>query len=213
MLKLYTVPSANGQRATIALEECGVEYETQMVDLVAGEHRSPKMLELSPIGRMPVLVGNDGEGRLLKLYGSLSIGEYYAETSGKLRPSRDDLADYHQWLNILMTDLAPAFSVQFYLGTLAPERFEWGIGVYNDMIERMLGVIDAHLADNRYFLGDDYTLPDVMMYPTAASSAARLESGLAPWPNIARWRDEVGKRPAVERGMERSSGEILPGQP
>lgn len=207
MLKLYTVPTANGQRASIALEECGLEYETRMIDLVAGEHRTAEMLAINPIGRMPVLTGVGDDER--RIYGSLAIGQYLAETTGRLRPPDSSLAAYHEWLGIIMTDLAAAFSAQFYLGVLAPQPQAWGIGFYLDVIERILGAIDAHLRDRRYFLDDDYTLVDVIMYPTAASSIPRLERGIEPYPAISAWADRVGARGAVQRGMARSAGSLF----
>ena len=210
MLKLYTVPTANGQRASIALEECGLDYETQMIDLVAGEHRSPDMLALNPVGRMPVLAGEDPSGSTLRLYGSLAIGQYLADSTRQLRPPDTQLAEYHEWLGVIMTDLAAALSAQFYLGVLAPEPQEWGLAFYLDVIERLLAVIDTHLGGREYFL-DAYSLVDVIMYPTAASSIPRLQGGIEPYPNIERWASRIGERPAVQRGMARSAGALFDG--
>lgn len=83
MRTLYTVPTANGQRASIALEECGLEFETRTVDLLTGEHRNEAMLALNPFGRMPVLQYDSGE----TIYGSMAIGMHAAERTGKLLPS------------------------------------------------------------------------------------------------------------------------------
>ncbi len=206
MLKLYTVPTANGQRASIALEECGLAYDTRAVDLFVGEHRSVEMLDINPIGRMPVLgiTGEAGEPDR-NVYGSLAIGSYASERTGLLQPEPHLRPDYHKWVGILMTDLAPAFSAQFYLGSLAPEKFKWGIEFYADVINRISRVIDDHLSDKVFFLGDDYSLLDVLMYPTAATSMLRLPGGLEPYPNIARWAGLVAGRDAVQRGMRASS--------
>jgi len=203
MLKLYTVPTSNGQRASIALEECGLACDKRMVDLFGGEHRSPEMLQLNPFGRMPVLAINDEEAEADRdIYGSLAIAQYAAERTGRLLPAPEDRPEYHKWVGIIMTDLAPAFSAQFYLGTLAPERFEWGIGFYDEIIARFSQGIDDHLADNPYFLGDYYSLVDALMYPTATTSMERMPGGLEPYPNIAGWVGRVGAREAVRRGME-----------
>ena len=104
-----------------------------------------------------------------------------------------------------MTDLVPAFAGQFYLGTLAPEPYAWGMDFYGEIIRRFLAGIDEHLGRNEYFLGQAYTLADVLMYPTAATSVARLPDGLAPYANLGRWVDAVGDREAVRRGMAASS--------
>ncbi|MDH3621493.1 MAG: glutathione S-transferase family protein [Gammaproteobacteria bacterium] len=201
MNTLYTVATANGQRASVALEECGIEYETRPVDLFAGEHRSEEMLALNPFGRMPVLQLDGGNA----IYGGMAIGMHAANLSGKLLPSANDKDAFHEWVGIIMSDLVPASAGLFYLGTLAPEKFEWGISFYTEIIGRFLSGIDAHLASSEYFLPGGYSLIDVLMYPSAATSVANMPGGLEPYPNIARWVTLVGAREAVKAGMESSS--------
>ena len=199
MLTLFTVPTANGQRASVALEECGFEYDICHVDFAKGEHRSPEVLAVNPLGRLPVLVD---EAKGLNVYGSLAIVRTVTRLAGRLLPpaGAENAADH--WTGILMTDLSPCFASQFHLGVLAPERFDWGLDYYAEVIERILTLIDAHLAGNEYFLDAGYSYVDVLMYPTAATSAARLPGGLAPYPAIERWRETVGARPAVQRAYE-----------
>lgn len=201
MRTLYTVTTANGQRASIALEECDIEYRAQIVDLLNAEHRSAEMLALNPFGRMPVLKLDEGAA----IYGSLAIGMHAANESGLLLPLESERDAFHHWLGILLTDLSPAFSAQFYLGTLAPEPDEWAIALYSGVIERFLAGIDQHLAAHEYFLDGGYSLVDVMMFPTAATSASRLPGGLEKFPNIEQWSGLVGTREAVSRGMAASS--------
>ena len=200
-MKLYTVPTANGQRASVALEECGLRYETRQIDFQKGEHRSEEVLALNPLGRLPILAGLAETERDTAIYGSMAIARWAATGTGRLLPPADKLAAMEHWIGIVMTDLSPAFASQFHLSFLAPERDEWALGYYADMIQRVLTVIDTHLADNEYFLGSDYSLADVLMYPSAVSSTGRLDGGLDPYPCIRRWRDQVGERPAVIEGM------------
>lgn len=198
MLTLFTVPTANGQRASVVLEECGFEYAVRHVDFAKGEHRSAEVLAVNALGRLPVLVDAAEE---LNVYGSLAIVRTVTRMAGRLLPpaGAENAADH--WTGILMTDLSPCFASQFHLGVLAPERFAWGLEYYAEVIDRILTLVDTHLADNEYFLGDDYSFVDVLMYPTAATSAARMPAGLTPYPAIERWRDTVAARPAVQRGM------------
>lgn len=198
MLTLFTVPTANGQRASIALEECGFEYAARNIDFTKGEHRSPDVLAVNPLGRLPVLVD---EAERLNVYGSLAIVRTAARLSGRLLPQAGAEAAADHWAGILMTDLSPCFASQFHLGVLAPEQFTWGLEYYGEVIGRILTLIDAHLAGNDYFLGTEYSYVDVLMYPTAATSAARLQGGLERYPAIERWRDTVSARLAVQRGM------------
>lgn len=194
---LFTVPTANGQRASIALEECGIAYAVRDVDLFAGEHRNKEMIALNPFGRMPVLQFADGS----TVYGSLAIGMHAANASDRLLPGPGDEDAFMHWIGIIMTDLVPAFAGQFYLGTLAPEKFAWGIDWYDEIIQRFLAGIDAHLATSEYFLPGGYSLVDALMYPTAATSVPRMAGGLDNFPNIARWAGPVGDRAAVRKGM------------
>ena len=206
MRTLNTVPTANGQRASIALEECGLDYDTHRVDLMAGEHRSSRMLELNPVGRMPVLSVRDEPGETDRnLYGSLAIATYAAEKAGILIPEGDRSADYHQWIGIIMTDLVPAFAARFYLSVLAAEPQEWGVNYFNEIIDRLLNVIDSHLSRQHYIVGDEYSLADVMMYPTAATSVSRLPESFGDYVHIRRWEERIGQREAVQRGMQASS--------
>ena len=198
---LFTVPTANGQRASIALTECDIDFAATHVDLYAGQHRNADMLALNPFGRMPVLQLEGGE----TIYGSLAIGLHAAESSGMLLPDESERAQFHQWCGIIMTDLVPAFAAQFYLGTLAPQPDPWGLDWYREIIERFLAGIDRRLADHEYFLGGGYSLADVLMYPTAVTSVARTDAGLAPYPAIARWAAAIGARGAVQSGMAASA--------
>jgi GST-like protein len=200
MTLLYTVPTANGQRASIALEECAIAYESRTVDLLAGEHRSEEMLGLNPFGRMPLLQKDDGE----LVYGSMAIAMHAANESGRLLPSDADRDAFYHWIGVIMTDLVPAFAWQFYMNVLAPEKFDWGLSFNGDVIRRFLTAIDDHLANGDHFLPGGYSMVDVLFYP-AAMSAARMEGGLDPYRRIARWAAAVGERDAVRRGMAVSS--------
>jgi glutathione S-transferase len=139
------------------------------------------------------------------IYGSLAIGMHAARTSGVLLPPDEDMDTLMHWAGIIMTDLVPAFAGQFYLGTLAPEKFQWGLDHYAEIIGRFLRGIDDHLGTGDYFLRCGFTLADVLMYPTAATSVARMPGALESYRNIARWAERVGGRPAVLRGMEASA--------
>lgn len=206
MLKLYNVPTANGQRASIALEECGLAYDIRNVDLFGGEHRSEDMLAINPIGRMPVLaIGDERSGPDRNIYGSLAIASYASERTGMLQPPDELRPEYHEWTGIVMTDLAPALAGQFYLSELAPEPHKWSVDWYVDIIRRIMTVIDDHLDANEYFLGDDYGLVDVLMYPSATTSMHRIPDGLEPYRNVVRWAERVGLRDAVRRGMRVST--------
>ena len=194
---LYTATSANGQRASVALQECGIDYEARLVDLAGGEHHSEELLRLNPFARIPFLQLDDGT----TIYSSMAVAMYAARQSGKFLPPDEDLDAMYHWLGIIMTDLTPSFAGKFYLGVLSPEKCDWGVEFYTGVIQRYLAAIDAHLADSEYFLPSGISVVDLLFYPTAATSLASLPEAADTYPNISRWASLVGAREAVQRGM------------
>jgi GST-like protein len=204
MLQLHTVPTANGFKASIMLEECGLPYTTRVYDLRAGEHLSAEYLALNAVGRLPTLVDDSGdEGRPLVVYGSAAILLYLAERTGCLLPATTAArARVYHWLGIVASDLAPAYSGQFVFGTLAPEKLPWAIEFYDKLCLRLLAPLEQQLGRSRYLAGAEYTIADVIAYPVAAVSMRRFPGTLDGHPQIGRWAAEVGARPAVQRGMQ-----------
>ena len=200
MIDFYWVPTANGQRAAIMLEEAQETYRVRPVDMLRGEHRSAAYLAINPLGKVPTIV--DGETDVT-VYGTLAIAFYLADKHQVLLG--DTLAErarvYH-WAGVVASDLGPAFSGQYVFNVLAPEKLDYAIGYFDEQIARILAVVDQQLSRQPFLAGENYTLADALAYPVAATSAQRLATGLAPWPNIQRWSQTVGQRPAIQRAME-----------
>lgn len=206
MLLLNTVTTANGQRASIALSECGLDYAVRKVDLLSGEHRNDDLLAINPVGRMPVLSLRDDASRPdFDLYGSLAIATWASEHTGLLAPAAEYRIEYHEWIGILMTDLAPAFATHFYLDVLANEPQTWGVECFASIIDRLLNVIEGRLAQQQYVVGESFTVADVMLYPMAASSLSRFPDGLAQFPALKAWKQRISEREGVKQGMQASS--------
>jgi len=203
MLQLHTVPTANGFKASIMLEECELPYSTRVYDLRAGEHLSTEYLQLNPVGRLPTLVDPTGdEGRPLAVYGSAAILLYLAERAGRLLPSAAAArARVYHWLGIIASDLGPAYSGQFVFGTLAPEKLTWAIEFYDKLCLRLLAPLEQQLGRSRYLAGEEYSIADVIAYPVAAVSMQRFPGSFDGHPRIGSWAALVGARPAVQRGM------------
>jgi glutathione S-transferase len=209
MIDLYTVATSNGQRASIALEECGLAYRVHLMNLPAGDHKKPAFLALNPIGKAPVLVDHDGPGgQPITVFETAAMALYCAEKAGKLIPA--DLrarTEMMKWIAVCISDLGPAFSAQFWFsGPLKPLAGESAAALEKHFIAQavaFLGAVDGHLARHEYLAGDAYSLADAMMYPTATSSVSRLPAGaIDHLVHLRRWRDTVGARPGVERGMK-----------
>jgi len=203
MIDLHTTATANGYKASIMLEEVGLPYRVIDYDLVKGEHMKPEYLALNPVGRVPTVVDREVSGEPVSVYGTPAILLYLAEKTGKLLPTAAaDRAKVYEWLGIVASDLAPAYSGQFVFNVIAPQKDPWAIEFYDKLCLRLLAPLDARLAASRYLAGATYSIADVIAYPVAAVSMKRFPGDLGAHPNIARWAAEVGVRPAVQRGMK-----------
>ncbi len=197
---LYTVPTANGQKAQVVLEELGFEYDTASADLAAGEHRSPEMLALNPFGKLPFLI-DEGES----VYGSMAIAFYACEKAGRLMPTDLKLRrDMYQWIGMMASDMSPALAGQFMFSEIIPVEDDRVVGYFVESAQRLFEVLNQRLRDRQYLVGDELTVADLLGYPSAATSACRLPQGLVPWPHIQRWVAHIGGRAAVARGMART---------
>ena len=202
MITLYTAATANGQKAAIALEEAGLDYRTRTLDLAAGEHLDAAVLALNPVGRIPFIeLDGDDAGRVV--YGTLPVAIYAAERSDRLLPAAGHRRyAVLQWAAFAATDLGHVFANQFLMEELVGTEDLCVREFIHGQIARMLGIVEQRLAENRFLAGDDYSIADVLAYPTAANSATRLPRRLEDYPHIRRWAEGIGRRPAVGRGME-----------
>jgi GST-like protein len=203
VIELHTSPTANGYKASIMLEECGLAYTVRTYDLVARQNLAPDYLAMNPVGRIPTIVDRDGPGgRAVVVYGSQAILQYLAEKTGRFLPS--DLAAraaVYTWMGAVASDVAPAYSGQFVFGVIAPERLPWAVEYYDRLVDRMLGVLDTQLSRHAFLAGDEYSIADIIAYPVAATSARRYPGNLDGYPSLAAWAARVAARPAVQRGM------------
>ncbi|MCZ8132893.1 MAG: glutathione binding-like protein [Steroidobacteraceae bacterium] len=202
MIELHTTPTANGYRASIALEETGLAYVSRSYDLVKGEHLAPDFLRLNPVGRVPAIVDRGSGEAPIVVFGTQAIATYVAEKTGRLLPS-DPVARAaaHSWAGMVASDAGPAYSGQFVFSRFAPPEQSWGLEHFQKQCHRMLGALETRLAEVPYLAGDEYSIADVLAYPLAAVSALRYPGDLAAYPALRAWAERVGARPAVQRGM------------
>lgn len=217
-LQLYSVPTPNGQKVSILLEEVGLPYEAHLVRVDRGEQASPEFLSLNPNGKIPVIVDPDGPGgRPLTLFESGAILVYLAEKTGRLLPA-DAAARYEtlQWLMFQMSGVGPMFGqVGFF------HRF--GGASYDDKrprdryvaeARRLLAVLDRRLDGRRWILGDDYGLADVATFPWVRTLVGFYDAGalvgISDFPHVLRGLDAFLARPAVVRGLAVLASEFNP---
>ncbi len=176
------------------LEETGYPYELNRINLSKGEQRQPEFLKLNPAHGIPVIVDRDKlHIEPLVLTQSVAILIYLAEKS-KQFISQNILqrAQMFQWLLFDATDISQACLESAKLGWQGFD--EASKSIYERVLSRY-DVLDQHLSQHHYLAGDDYSIADISAYPWAKSI------GLDNFQNIERWLEQVGQRPAVQRGM------------
>ena len=202
MIDLYLAPTANGLRASVALDECGLAYRPNKIDLAKGEQRTPEFLELNPAGQIPVIVDHDGPGgKPLTLAQSAAIILYCAEKSGKFLPkdgARRALA--LQWMMQAATDVAPTSGAIFHLEMVAPEKNEAITNHFKKRLLSFLAVCDAQLANHEHLAGE-LSVADLMLYPNYALRKPLIDAA-GGYANLHRWGAAMAARPGVQKGMK-----------
>ena len=201
MIDLYTWGTSNGQRASLALAECGLEHRIHKVDLTKGEQKKPEFLALNPAGQIPVMVDSDGpNGTRLVLAQSAAILIYAAEKSGKFMPSDGARrAAAWQWFMMGASDLAGSSSTLFLLENLVPEKSQKNADFFKDRVVKFFSLLDQRL-QGRECIADELSIADLMLYPIYAARKPMLDAagGLA---NLHRWGAMMAARPGVQKGM------------
>jgi GST-like protein len=198
MIDAYVWNTPNGHKLTIALEEMGLPYTRHLVDITAGQQNTPEYLRINPNGRIPAIVDPDGPGGPIAVFESGAILLYLAEKSGKLMP-KDERARWSalQWLMFQMAGVGPMMGQLGWFKRQA-EQVPMAIERYRNESLRLLGVLDHRLAVES-FLAGEYSVADIATWPWV--EGARTYHQLTLPPNVARWADVIGQRPAVQRGV------------
>jgi GST-like protein len=202
MIDVYTWPTPNGHKVHIALEELGLDYTVQPVDIGAGDQFKPEFLKISPNNRIPAIVDHDGPGgKPLALFESGAILIYLAEKTGRLLAPKG-AARYAaiQWLMFQMGGIGPMLGQAHHFRVYAPEKFPYAIERYTREANRLYGVLDRRLGEAEYLAGAAYGIADIATFPWLRYSENQGVA-LAEFPNVRRWLDAISARPAVERGL------------
>lgn len=201
-LQLYSLPTPNGVKVSIMLEETGLPYEPHLVSFDRNDQLSPEFLSLNPNNKIPAILDPQGPGgQPLALFESGAILLYLADKTGRLLPEdKAQRFEVIQWLMFQMGGVGPMFGQVHHFVRSAPEPVPYAIERYSKETRRLYGVLDRHLAD-RQWLGCDYSVADIATYPWVARHEWH-KVDLSDFPNVKRWFDEIGARPAVQRGMK-----------
>jgi GST-like protein len=211
MIDLYTYRTSNGRKASIMLEECGLDYVLHIVDITRGEQDVPAFRTINPNGRIPAIVDREGVGgpdsAPLVLFESGAILLYLAQKTGLFLPEDEkDRWRAVQWLMWQMGGVGPNFGQAFHFLHQHPEdvpdeTIEYGRSRYGAEVTRLCNVMNARLAEAACLAGDDYSVADIATYPWVALHKW-FDLDLAALPHLRRWYDEIKTRPAIRRGMD-----------
>jgi GST-like protein len=203
MIDLYAAGTANGMRARIALEECGLAYTFHPVDLSKGEQKAPSFLTMNPNGQIPVIVDSDGPGgNPVTVSQSVAVLLYCAEKSGKFLPK--DPATRPTFWQALMSAASDMSTMVTAILVLSRSKEQHGpaIEVFKSMWKNYLKVWDARLGKQRYAAGNEVTIADFALYGALGRMKNVQPALVEGFSNVARWLDEMAARPALQRAMK-----------
>ncbi len=209
MLKLHYWPTPNGKKVTILLEECGLPYELVACNIGRGDQFTTEFTRINPNTRMPALVDDEplGGGEPIAIFESGAIMMYIAEKAGRFFPAapRPRYAVV-QWIMWQMANQGPKTGECGHFRRLGEAQGDqaYGIRRFTDEVNRIYGVLDNALFDKRYLTGNDYSIADMICYPWTVNWQGQGQD-INDFPYFKRWFDELGARPAVQRGMAAGS--------
>jgi GST-like protein len=208
-LQLYSLPTPNGVKVSIALEETGLPYEVHRVSFDTRDQLSPEFVSLSPNNKIPAILDPDGPtGQPLALFESGAILVYLAAKTGQLMP-QDVAARYEtlQWLMWQMGGVGPMFGQVGYFHKFAGKDHEdkRPRDRYVAEARRLLGVLDKQLSDRTWVMGDEYTIADIAIFPWVNNLVGFYGAAdLVVWSDyshVQRALQSFMTRPAVQRGL------------
>jgi GST-like protein len=202
VIDLYTWITPNGFKISIALEELALPYAVTPIDIGGGEQFKPDFLRISPNNKIPAIVDREGPGgKALSVFESGAILMYLAEKAGRLFPTSPERRwAATEWLFFQMASVGPMLGQAGHFRNYAPEKIPYAIDRYTNEAKRIYGVLDRRLTDHE-FLADEYSIADIAVYPWLRKPEVHGVE-LAEYPHVARWREAIGARPAVQRGFK-----------
>jgi GSH-dependent disulfide-bond oxidoreductase len=204
MITLYGMGSPNVVKIFIALEELGLSYTIQPVDVFSGKQFDAAFLKLNPMAKVPVIADSEGPGgKPCTVFESGAILLYLAEKTGKLLPA-DTAAKYQaiEWMMVQMTTVGPMFGQYVHFVRFAPAGNDYARSRYATQVHRVFAAIDRRLGETAWLGGAEYGIADIATYPWARNIPALLGAdAAAKYPNVMRWVGVIDQRPAVRRAL------------
>lgn len=208
-IQLYSLPTPNGVKVSIMLEETGLPHEPHLVSFETNDQTSPAFLSLNPNNKIPAILDpDDPDSKPLALFESGAILIYLAEKTGKFMP-QDAAGRYEtiQWLMFQMGGIGPMFGQLGFFCKFAGKEYEdkRPRDRYVAESKRLLGVLNQRLADRTWIMGDAYTIADMATFPWVRNLIGFYEAGdlvgIDDFPHVVRALESFVARPAVARGL------------
>jgi GST-like protein len=208
-LQLYSLPTPNGVKVSIMLEETGLTYEPHLISFDSNDQMSPEFLSINPNNKIPAILDPNGpNGKPLALFESGAILMYLADKTGQLMP-QDATARYEtiQWLMFQMGGIGPMFGQVGFFHKFAGKAYEDKRPRDRYLAEsrRLLNVLNNRLAEREWIMGDTYTIADIATFPWVRNLIGFYEAGdlvgFADFPHVKRALEAFIARPAVAKGL------------
>src|SRR5215510_5033288 len=209
-LQLYSLPTPNGVKVSIMLEETGLPYEPHLVDFGKDDQKTAEFVSLNPNGKIPAIIDPDGPGgKPMGLFESGAILHYLADKTKKLMP-KDPARQWETlaWVYWQMGGIGPFFGQVGFFNKFAGKDFEdkRPRDRYVNESKRLLGVMESHLAGRQWFMGNEYTIADISMLGWVRNLigfyGARELVAFDSLKHVPAWLDRGLARPAVKRGLQ-----------
>jgi len=209
-IQLYSLPTPNGVKVSIMLEETGLPYEPHLVSFDTNEQKTPAFLSLNPNGKIPAILDPQGPGGApLALFESAAILLYLADKSGLFMP-QEPARRYEtlQWLMFQMSAIGPMFGQVGFFNKFAGKDYEdkRPLQRYVAEAKRLLAVLDQRLAERTWIMGDDYGIADISTFPWVSNLIGFYNAGelvgISDFTHVSRALKAFALRPAVIRGYE-----------
>jgi GST-like protein len=208
-IQLYSLPTPNGVKVSIMLEETGLPYEAHTVRFDTNDQLTPEFMSLNPNNKIPAIIDPNGpDGKPFGLFESGAILLYLADKSGKFIP-KDAAGRYEtiQWLMFQMGGIGPMFGQLGFFNKFAGKDYEdkRPRDRYVGESRRLLGVVNQRLADRKWIMGDEYGIADIASFPWIRNLVGFYEAGglvgIDDFPHVTRALDTFLARPAVDKGL------------
>ena len=210
MIQLYSLATPNGQKISVALEELGLSYTPHTVNILKGEQFAPAFVAMNPNAKIPVIIDEDGpNGDPITMVESGAMLLYLAEKTEQLI-STDPMIRLEtiQWVFFQMANIGPMFGQFGHFFKYAPDKcpHPYPLERYTIETKRLLQLLESHLQDRVWLVGEDYSIADIAIFPWVNTLAtfylAEEYLNLHAYPMVHEWLQRCLARPAVKRGMD-----------